>query len=161
VSGAEAPEIWFNFLKTGGTEALLDICEHNKKDICGLASLLIALADIAHAPFEALSKYKYDLGNLALRWREALYKGSSLFGEDEKKLGEELLQRAAKDGYPQAIIALNRALAIEAEWQDRQFEKALEYTEAILAIEEISETLKEEMLHRRERLLKKTRRGRI
>jgi uncharacterized protein YprB with RNaseH-like and TPR domain len=155
VSGAEAPEIWFNFLKTGETKALLDICDHNKKDIQGLASLFIALSEIANVPFEALSKYNYDLGNLALRWREVLSKKASLFGNEEKELCNELLMRAVDDGYHRVSIVMHRSLAIEAEWRLREFEKALEHTEAILAIEEIPSSLREEMIRRRERLLAK------
>jgi uncharacterized protein YprB with RNaseH-like and TPR domain len=155
VSGAEAPEIWFNFLKTGETPALLDICEHNKKDICGLASLLIALADIANDPFDALSKYKFDLGNLALRWREVLYKRAVSFSEEEKKLAAELMQRAVKDGYQQASIVLYRALAIEAEWRKGDFREALAHTEAVLSLECITENIQADFIRRRERLLKK------
>jgi uncharacterized protein YprB with RNaseH-like and TPR domain len=155
ISGAEAPDIWFNFLKTGETSALLDICEHNKKDICGLASLFIALADIAIAPLEAVQRYKFDLGSLALKWRETLSKKTSLFGDEEKKLGLELMQRAVNEGHHRASIVMYRSLAIDAEWRLREFDKALEHTETILAIDGIPLSLKEEMLRRRERLLKK------
>ena len=37
VPGAQAPEIWFDFLRTGNAEQLEGICDHNVRDIQGLA----------------------------------------------------------------------------------------------------------------------------
>ncbi len=70
VSGAFAPQIWFDFLKSQDPADLLKICGHNKKDIEGLASLLTLMLDISVSPLEVLSKYSFDVEALALRWRD-------------------------------------------------------------------------------------------
>ena len=59
IPGSQAPEIWFEFLKTGETERLFGICDHNLSDITGLASILAAIISIAQKPFEEV-EYKYD-----------------------------------------------------------------------------------------------------
>jgi len=53
IPGALAPEIWFEFLKTGKTERLMGICDHNKADISGLVSILAVMISIAFDPFSA------------------------------------------------------------------------------------------------------------
>ncbi|MDR2953429.1 MAG: ribonuclease H-like domain-containing protein, partial [Treponema sp.] len=68
VPGALAPEIWFDFLRTGDAGRLFGICDHNVSDIAGLASILAAIIQIAADPFA--DKYPFDRGRLALRWRD-------------------------------------------------------------------------------------------
>jgi len=64
IPGSLAPEIWFEFLKTGATERLMGICDHNISDIKGLASILFAMISIADNPFK-IEKYKYDTERLS------------------------------------------------------------------------------------------------
>ncbi|MCL2230753.1 MAG: ribonuclease H-like domain-containing protein [Treponema sp.] len=64
IPGSLAPEIWFEFLKTGKTERLIGICDHNIKDITGLSTILTAMISIAEKPFETVN-YKYDKERLA------------------------------------------------------------------------------------------------
>ena len=64
IPGALAPEIWFDFLKTGETEKLIGICDHNKADITGLASILAAMIKISQNLFDT-SIYNYDTERLA------------------------------------------------------------------------------------------------
>jgi len=64
IPGSLAPDIWFEFLKTGKTEKLMGICDHNIKDITGLAAILTAMISIAEKPFETVN-YKYDTERLA------------------------------------------------------------------------------------------------
>jgi hypothetical protein len=71
VPGALAPDIWFSFLRSGDGEALLGICDHNVRDIVGLAALFSALGHIARDPLETGKAYRVDMAALALRWREA------------------------------------------------------------------------------------------
>ncbi|MCL2319391.1 MAG: ribonuclease H-like domain-containing protein [Treponema sp.] len=109
VSGALAPDIWFSFLRTGGNNELLAVCDHNKKDILGLASLFLCFDKIAAAPFESRKKFRFDEEALALSWREALKKAPSFFGDDESyqshvKTGELLLETAVKHGYRRAAF---------------------------------------------------------
>jgi len=57
--GFLAPEIWFEFLKTGRIERLQGICDHNVSDISGLASILVAMISIAEDPFD--NRYIFDI----------------------------------------------------------------------------------------------------
>jgi hypothetical protein len=106
--GARAPDIWFSFLKTGETGPLRGICDHNLKDIFGLARLFTALERIAGNPLG--SAYPYDLENLALWWRK-LCGGTLLLAdavEAFRETGAALLAEAAARGRPRAAFALAR-----------------------------------------------------
>ena len=148
VPGAMAPEIWFSFLRSGDNRELLSICEHNVRDITGLAVLFLALNGIATAPLESLDKYRFDEEALALLWRKALKRNPHLFGDVEKKTGNALLQNAAQNGSPFAALIL----AKDAEWYWRDYDMALEHTNSALASQEISEELREDLERRRLRL---------
>jgi len=89
---------------------LLGICDHNLKDIFGLARLFAALARIAGDPLG--SPYPYDLENLALWWRK-LCGGALLLAdtiEAFRETGAALLAEAAARGQPRAAFALARDL---------------------------------------------------
>ena len=64
IPGSMAPDIWFEFLKTGATERLIGICDHNLFDITGLASILAAIISISRKLFEK-TEYEYDAERLA------------------------------------------------------------------------------------------------
>jgi len=64
ISGSLAPEIWFEFLKTGAAERLIGICDHNISDISGLAGILSAMIIISEDLFN-IEKYQYDQERLA------------------------------------------------------------------------------------------------
>jgi uncharacterized protein YprB with RNaseH-like and TPR domain len=105
VPGSMAPDIWFDFLKTGGTGALMGICDHNVRDIRGLASLFMAMARIAACPLDAEKEYRLDFESLALIWHSALRRDeimASDFFEEAEETGKELLQRASGRGMPRA-----------------------------------------------------------
>jgi uncharacterized protein YprB with RNaseH-like and TPR domain len=121
VPGALAPEIWFSFLQlfqstcptgsshsvglqSGAVEALLKVCDHNQRDILGLASIFTAFTHIAEAPLKAAKQFHCDLENLALSWRERV-KHSAL-GEEAGETGQALLETAAAQGYPRAALVL-------------------------------------------------------
>jgi uncharacterized protein YprB with RNaseH-like and TPR domain len=113
--GAMAPDIWFAFLKTGETAALRGVCDHNVRDISGLARLFSALARIAEDPLGACSVYPYDLESLALHWRRACrpkrgHGEGPLFGGGLPETGKALLSRAASQGRPLAALTLARDL---------------------------------------------------
>jgi uncharacterized protein YprB with RNaseH-like and TPR domain len=150
IPGALAPDIWFSFLKTGETGDLLGICHHNLKDILGLAAILAALSEISAAPIETLARFRFDPEALALRWREVLAKRPGVFDGEGEPAGA-LLREAAAQGFPRAL----RLLAIEAEWRLRDFPLALAHTEKALELERIQPGLREDMLRRRERLIRK------
>ncbi|MDR1318620.1 MAG: ribonuclease H-like domain-containing protein [Treponema sp.] len=153
IPGALAPDIWFGFLKTGTAPPLLGICEHNKKDILGLAAIFAVLAHIASDPVGTRKRYNYDVENLAFRYRRNSRRctgGKAAFCEPGELLrtGEELLRLAAEQGYPGAL----RALAVEAEWRLADFSLALEYTNRALALDALRESLREDFTLRRKRL---------
>jgi uncharacterized protein YprB with RNaseH-like and TPR domain len=169
VAGAFAPEIWFNFLRNGETEPLLKICDHNLRDILGLASLFACLCAVASEPKEARRKYRVDGERLALRWSYAARQGRA-----DPELARDLLEAAAGEGCPRAC----RRLAMELEWGRGAFSglspglssgtppkipdpgRALALTE--LALERggnLGEGIRKDLEKRRERLLKKL--GRI
>ncbi|GHV85798.1 hypothetical protein AGMMS50230_14060 [Spirochaetia bacterium] len=110
--GAMAPDIWFTFLRSGGeffsstagsaAAALLAICDHNVKDIFGLAGLFRAFTEIAALPLEAVRRFRCDGENLALRWRRAFIKASS---RRDKDTARKLLEAAA-EVYPRSALRL-------------------------------------------------------
>ncbi len=130
ISGAMAPEIWFSFLRDGddaaSTAALLSVCDHNARDVAGLATLFLALGKIASDPFKSRDIFRFDDKALALFWWKAIKKHPLFFDGDESyvKTAFSLLETAAKDGSPQAAIVL----AKDAEWRLRDIKLALYYT---------------------------------
>jgi uncharacterized protein YprB with RNaseH-like and TPR domain len=135
--GELAPDIWFSFLRSGDFAALSGICDHNVKDIAGLAVLFLALADIAERPLEAEETRRCDAERLALCWRRA-----------EGPWGPPLLRRAADRGSPWAC----RQLAMEAEWRRGDYGEALAWTDRGLAAADLREGLRKDLERRRERL---------
>jgi len=168
LGGALAPDRWFQFLRSQETPGLLEVCEHNLRDILGLQGLFTAFCRIAASPLEA--PYPCDTEALALRWYRAFRRG---LGEEEET-ARELLQRAALEGSPRCC----RTLAIWAErgafrLAERQalhpgerqvhhpgerLKEALGWTEKALAGER-RKALQEDLHRRRERLLRKIRKN--
>jgi uncharacterized protein YprB with RNaseH-like and TPR domain len=154
--GAFAPEAWFSFLKEGDTAALLRICDHNSRDIRGLASLLGCLCRIAGDPLG--DWFHPDPEQLWLCWWGALRRGAC--GEEEYHTVRALLERGAERGYPRCC----RKLAVEAEWRRGDIAGALDLVERALAFKPpageahsgfFSGRLREDLEKRRERLLLK------
>ena len=107
--GFMAPEIWFDFLKTGNEEPLMGICDHNCRDITGLASIFAGLADIACNPISALEKYRCDLEQLALHWRDFIHreKNNPFYAADMitlEKTKDFFMNLAANEKYPRAAF---------------------------------------------------------
>jgi len=153
IPGAMAPDIWFEFLKTGRTDRLNGICDHNTADITGLAALLCAMITIAEDPFN--TKYDYDTGRLSLYWRIfCRYYGS----DDLQKTGDKLLQFAAQKNIkclPNIKAAIFRALAIDSERNEKNYALAMEYVKKGLLLKEAGENWKDDFERRKERLEKK------
>lgn len=55
IPGAEVPERYFSFLKTGDMTLLEDVVDHNRQDIVSLGTLLVRLAGSYAAPLEQTS----------------------------------------------------------------------------------------------------------
>jgi uncharacterized protein YprB with RNaseH-like and TPR domain len=154
VSGAMAPEIWFSFLRNGDNQgALLSVCDHNVKDVAGLATLFLALGEIAFDAVKSRNSFKFDDKALALYWWKAVKKHPSFFNDDKPcmKTASSLLKEAAEGGSPQAAIVL----AKDAEWRLRDLKLALHYTNLALAAQEIPLNFRDEIEKRRIRLERK------
>jgi uncharacterized protein YprB with RNaseH-like and TPR domain len=151
ISGAEAPEIWFSFLNTGLSERLLGICDHNIRDIKGLAVMFAALSYIAFSPLNTDTQFIFNAEALAIRWREALLRRPEFFGPEEIETGNRLLDAASSLGSVRALVIK----AKDAEWRLGDFAAALLYTEAALSRTEAGSEISKKLIHRRERLLKK------
>jgi uncharacterized protein YprB with RNaseH-like and TPR domain len=114
VSGAMAPDIWFDFLRTTRTEALMEICDHNRRDIRGLASLFAVMAHIAVNPVAAYEQYQYDAERLSLRWHDCSCRpsGPGPYAAEKNQrdsllnTGTELLYFAAEKGWPRSALVL-------------------------------------------------------
>ena len=110
IPGAMAPEIWFSFLKSGETEPLLGICEHNRRDIAGLAAIFSATMRIARDPFFAMKKINFDFETFSIRWYEITHcRGKNYLNEfcENPRLvnmGEKLLRYAAEMACPRAEL---------------------------------------------------------
>ncbi|MDR2516483.1 MAG: ribonuclease H-like domain-containing protein [Spirochaetaceae bacterium] len=155
VPGAEAPDIWFQFLKTGAADRLCLVADHNLRDIAGLAVLFTAFADIAARPLAAPERYRCDPEALALCWRRSRRQEGFTVDGTDRETENALMENAARSGWPRAVTIL----AIEAEWRERNAVKALALVERTLARDGIGGAFRESLLCRRERLLRKTRRG--
>jgi hypothetical protein len=121
------------------------------RDITGLATLFLALAEIAAEPLGSRERFRFDGEVLALLWRKAFKRNPQLFGGKEKATGEALLRNAARNGSPLAALVL----AKNAEWHLKDYRLALEYTDSALALPDMSEDLREDLLRRRLRLERK------
>jgi uncharacterized protein YprB with RNaseH-like and TPR domain len=113
IPGAMAPDIWFSFLKNGERGPLLGICEHNRRDIAGLASIFSAMAAIADNPFNSSKKIKYDFEAFALYWHDVTRKYVTHNSEKSLRLYEDggrLLRKAAEMGCSRAALQYAFAL---------------------------------------------------
>jgi uncharacterized protein YprB with RNaseH-like and TPR domain len=152
LSGAFAPDAWFEFLRTGNPGRLLQIGDHNGRDILGLASILACLCRIAADPLGEGERFSADPEQLALCWRRAAEGG---WGEEEGRAAA-LLERAAALGCPRCC----RKLAVEAEWREGDFKGALALVERALGREEMPAWLRLDLEGRRKRLTAKAAGGR-
>jgi hypothetical protein len=152
--GAFAPEAWFTFLRSGDAAALLQICDHNIRDIVGLASLFGCLCRIAADPLGEGERYSADMEQLAFSWQRALEPGDD--GEKAER-ARVLLERGAALGYPRCC----RRLAIEAEWRRGDIDRALDLVGRALARPpgKLPEWLRRDLEGRQKRLLAKAATG--
>jgi uncharacterized protein YprB with RNaseH-like and TPR domain len=153
IPGALAPEIWFEFLKTGMIDRLTGICDHNVSDISGLASILSAMAAVAENPLD--TKYNYDTGRLALYWRIFCRRNEC---DDLQVTGDELLRFAAQKNIqclPNIKAAVFRALAIDCERKRKDAALAMEYVKKGLLLTDAGVIWQNEFERRKERLEKK------
>jgi hypothetical protein len=156
LSGAMAPEIWFSFLRSGKNQELFSICDHNIKDISGLASLFLAMQEIASNPIESRKRFRFNEEALALHWWKIVRRQAGFFEENAvfdcyMKTAMFLLEGATLNGSLQASLVLSK----NAEWHLKDIKLALSYTELALDNREIPDIFREELEKRRIRLLNK------
>ena len=165
VSGAMAPDIWFSFLKTQNNRELLSICDHNVRDITGLASIFLTLGEISSDPIGSKKRFVLDEEALALSYRKALKKNPDFFvntatarngSADDMfpcytKTEDLLLESAAQNGSLRAAISM----AINAEWRLKDINAALKYTDLALTCADISGDCRDSLEKRRSRLITK------
>jgi hypothetical protein len=147
-----AAEIWVSCLRSGENGDLLSICDHNVRDVTGLASIFLAMGEIAAEPYKSGDRFHFDEEALALFWLKAVKRNPLLY-RGCGKTGKLLLERAAGNGCPRAALAM----AIEAEWRLKDPELALFYTGAALAASELPLNIKDDLEKRRARLEEKIR----
>ncbi len=121
--GSEAPDAWFDFLKTGESARLLAIADHNRRDLEGLAALLLRMDEVARDPVKAAAAGQVDAEGIALRWLAAA-KASRRGGGDEalERAAMELLETATSSGSLRAAAALAGELS---RWGQRERAAAL------------------------------------
>ncbi|MDR0497183.1 MAG: ribonuclease H-like domain-containing protein [Treponema sp.] len=156
VPGSLAPEIWFSFLRNGDNvnqDKLLSVCDHNARDISGLADLFLVMGEIAADPIKSQKKYYFDWEVLAILWQKALKRKSFFHDNDDLhhryvRIGKHLLENAVSNGsLPAAVI-----LAKEAEWRLKDYKLALSYTDIALNVSDLPDSFREELEKRRRRL---------
>jgi len=149
IPGSLAPDIWFDFLKTGNNERLLGICNHNKADIQGLASIFAAVISIAQNPLAA--EYSFDLERIALFWRIFLKrKKVNLKYNDLHETAKELLHHAALKDFPRALYVYSYDLM-----RSGDYFKAVKYAKRGLELLDDDSVLYQKLIRRIERLEKK------
>lgn len=150
IPGALAPDIWFDFLKSGRTEQLMGICDHNKADICGLAQIFSYMILIAKNPFN--TKLIYNIERLALYWRKYINRSLNLINNELKLLGEKLLKYAAQNENKKAVYIYSYD-----QMRKNNYEEALKYIEIGLKLFKNDEEPHVMLQRRKERLERKIR----
>ena len=146
ISGSLAPEIWFEFLKTGITNRLTGICDHNINDISGLCSILDKIISIASNPLN--QKNKYDIERLAFKWRDFLRRKQ--VNDDYFILtGEKLLRFCADKNYPKSVYIYGYDLMRKG-----NLKKSLKYVIKGLELFEEESIWHKKLLRRKEKLEK-------
>ena len=152
VSGALAPDIWFEFLQSGENAQLLSVCDHNALDITGLACIFLSFCIISQDPIAGGKRFNVNEDSLAVFWKETLSMYFEFFPEPEhRKTGETLLKAAAEKGFPRSSVVMAKI----AEWRLKDFVKALFYTDRALTLSQLPEKLSGDLEKRRTRLLGK------
>lgn len=121
--GSEAPDIWFEFLKTKNRKRLEGVARHNALDIQGLASLLAHLVELAAAPVGCTHVRPVDFESLALRWHSRFV---SIMKEQRAGLDYHMLERldtllvdsAIAKRLPRVLFLRARELRSQRKWEE-------------------------------------------
>jgi len=173
LGGEFAPYAWFEYLRTGNKTKLLEIAEHNCKDIQGLADIFFVINAILENPSDA--RWAYDTTRLGIRLTEETKKlnllklsaesdanamlayGSECLKQGLISEGISVLTRLAHKTVAPSMLRSDafRKLAIHAEWDKKNYQEALLYTEQALMLSFVTPQIKAEFEKRKARLIKK------
>lgn len=171
VPGSEVPEVYFRFLKSGGTGRLLRVFEHNRLDIENLFRLFLHTEELLRAPGPAPFADRYNLGRLLLKlgagsaeevlraaWEDGNLKAGRLLGHHLRRSGR--FEEAA--AVWTALFSAGRSLqagvelAKHLEHRLRDHAAALAVVDRILSMPHALKSRHDEALRRRrERLVRK------
>lgn len=169
--GAEVPERWFRFMKTGDRSLLDDILTHNEQDIATLAHLLYDLGKAYTQP-EQLG-YDLDIFSVGMAMEkmgeperakccyrmvessESFFALARIYRRDgSTREAIRALEQSAALGGSGAVAAME-ALAKLQEHRERDYAAALHWTDCALALCDASQI--PALMHRRKRLSQKMR----
>lgn len=173
LGGEFAPYAWFEYLRTGNKSKVLEIAEHNRKDIEGLAGIFFVINTILENPSD--TRWTYDTTRLGVRLTHQTKKLSLLKVSAENNAEAMLAYGSAciKQGLiPEGISILTklahktdapsllradalRKLAIHAEWYKKNYNEALLYTDQALQLSYLTLNVKYEFEKRKVRLKRK------
>jgi uncharacterized protein YprB with RNaseH-like and TPR domain len=145
--GALAPDIWFEFLKTGRIDRLTGICDHNICDISGLSRMLAAMVSVADNPLDC--NINYDIERLALFWRKYLRKHD---GQERELIetGEKLLRITAEKQAPLCVYVYSTELI-----RRKNYNEALKFVKLGLRIFQEGSACHDKLLRKNKWLEKK------
>ena len=113
LSGSEAPEAWFAYLRGGYGEQLIKVVKHNRQDILSLPVIHQRLAQAVDQP----RQYQVDflgharwLADIDEAWAlSALAQSRDLLCDESNRLFAQLLRRAGR--WPDAVAIWERLAA--------------------------------------------------
>jgi hypothetical protein len=101
---------------------LLRVCEHNRRDIFGLASIFALFLEMASAPLNSLDRV--DRERVAVRWWEVLRYHKAFFNEhcppDDKQTQQDLCRQLllANADLPRVAFLLAKDLSAEGAYDE-------------------------------------------
>ncbi len=173
LGGEFAPYAWFEYLRTGNKSKLLEIAEHNRKDIAGLAEIFFVINAILENPSN--TRWKYDTTRLGVRLTQETKKlsllkvsaesnpeamlayGSECLRQGLMSEGISILTKLAHKTDAPSVLRSDalRKLAMHAEWDKKNYQEALLYTDQALQLSYLSHQIKNEFEKRKARLKNK------
>ncbi|MBB6478679.1 ribonuclease H-like domain-containing protein [Spirochaeta isovalerica] len=171
IPGAEIPDVWFDFLKTGDTEKLERVFSHNLQDIYSLSLLLHQIEEIIEGKASHLSYDRFSLGRTLLFHNR--HEGINLLQQEldrgNRKAGEFLSLYWKRHGEWDKSVAIWQRMNhrgyhyFSVEELAKFYEhKAKDYREALKYIDKIlkgpvppAQEIREKLIHRKKRLLLK------
>ncbi len=120
--GSEAPEAWFSFIRSGATEKLLAVADHNLDDTVSLARLMFAM----------------DGAIDSATGRAALIRALEARRDRDYETSSTFLEPLAREGNPVAA----RILAIDAERRLGRLELALDMARLLQDEQRVARVLK-------------------